>query len=808
MATTSTRNYQGASPEDWKERGAASLIKTETDENGKVSMRVIKKGVQDFDFGRNLGIGSYSTVVGATDKQTLRSYAIKILDKRHIIKEKKVKYVDIEKHTLNRLGDHPGIIKLYYTFQDESSLYFVLDYASNGELLTLIKKMGSLDEECSKYYGAQILDAVEFMHSKGVVHRDLKPENILLDDRMRIKITDFGTAKLLTKEVDANGNKLKTFPKDIRASSFVGTAEYVSPELLAEKYQGKPCDIWAFGCIIYQLIAGRPPFKAANEYLTFQKIIKLQYSYPPGFPFNTRDLLKHVLLLDPNSRWTIPKIKSHVFFEGVDWNRQAIWKSKPPRIQPYRGPVRSTSNPVVKIPAPRSAGSSSTNVRKNLTTSQRSASAGNLLRTAGPSVPTQENNPYVNGSNNSRAVRKVMVQASASTAAAVALAKPPSTISPYYTPTQHTSQPPAPARTQPRTQVSLPPRPQINIRSRTQPILSSESSKHLSQVKPAASPKPAGYPLKPLETRSNQQGGFGDVPISPMELPPQSAVDLEFSAVVSKQERILRIGSVIMSTTSSGNAPPEPIAEKEQGKFSKLFSGSRKKKRLLIVTSSGRLLVVADGGDRKQLHHDITISSPQVTIREFPFNRKAGVGLFSVETHNKIHTVEDPSGSADWMAAFNRAKEFVYNAEAVASSKTHNAAAAAAMAAASAAGGRTAPNFSGPSGAGATAGAGSGGGGGVESSGWGSYGAPAGSASGGHGSSPIMTGTSARGGPGPTTTTTTTTTTAIPSLSTSSFGRRSSDFDYVANTAASTMLQRNEERKMIRRGQLQSTFNA
>lgn len=144
MAATAIPSKYTTSSEEWKERGAASIIKTETDENGKVSTRVIKKGVQDFEFGRTLGIGSYSTVVGATDKQSHRSYAIKILDKRHIIKEKKVKYVDIEKNTLNRLGDHPGIVRLYYTFQDESSLYFVLDYASNGELLSLIKRVGTL----------------------------------------------------------------------------------------------------------------------------------------------------------------------------------------------------------------------------------------------------------------------------------------------------------------------------------------------------------------------------------------------------------------------------------------------------------------------------------------------------------------------------------------------------------------------------------------------------------------------------------------------------------------------------------------
>lgn len=764
VITTAQPSYRPpTSTEDWKERGAASLIKTETDANGKVSTRVIKKGVQDFDFGDNLGIGSYSTVVGATDKQTLRTYAIKILDKRHIIKEKKVKYVDIEKNTLNRLGDHPGIIKLYYTFQDEASLYFVLDFAANGELLSLIKKMGSLDEDCTQYYGAQILDAVEYMHSKGVVHRDLKPENILLDDKMRVKITDFGTAKLLANDVDANGNKLATYPKDIRASSFVGTAEYVAPELLAEKAQGKPCDVWAFGCILYQLIAGRPPFKAGNEYQTFQKIVKLQYSYPPGFPPSVRDLLKHILMLDPAARWTIPAIKNHAFFDGIDWDRKALWKKRHPRLQPYRssiGGVRSASNPVLVKPAfPRSAGSSSTNLngRKN-PANPRSASASNLLT----STASSDKNPYSNGNNSasSTAVKKPNVRASASTAAAAALAKPPSAISPYYTPTQE----PLTQRGQtPRVQVTLPPRPQINIRSRTQPALSTNegsqpssnmaTNRPVPQVKPSQQPKPPTYPPKALESKSNQQGGFAEALVIPMELPMPSSVDQEFSNLISKQERIIRIGTVLMATSSSGSQP-EPVNEKEPGKFSKLFLGSRKKKRLLIVTTSGRLLIVAESSERKHVQHDIAISSSQVNIREFPYNRKAGVGVFSVETHNKIHTVEDPSGSGDWIAAFARAREYVANAEAVLASKTHNAAAAAAMAAANAAGGG--PRHSSVSGA----------------------------AGGGQASSLA---------PSP-----------MVASSASSFERRSSDFDHVPGTASS-MLQRNEERKMMRRG---LSFNA
>ena len=333
------------SSDEWQEKGAAVGMKQVTDVNGRPTIQYVKKGVKDFHFGRTLGEGSYSTVMLATDRQTLKEYAIKVLDKRHIIKEKKVKYVNIEKDTLNRLTSHPGVVRLYYTFQDERSLYFVLDVASGGELLGVLKRMTTFDEECTRFYAAQILDTVEYMHSRGVIHRDLKPENVLLDDQMHIKITDFGTAKMLDTSrrprANSNGVPIPGDPteglEENRAVSFVGTAEYVSPELLTEKNACKASDLWAFGCIVYQLLAGRPPFKAGNEYLTFQKIVNLDYSFPRGFPPVARDLIERLLVLDPARRLTLDNIKNHEFFDGIRWGR-GLWEQKAPRLKSYVPP--------------------------------------------------------------------------------------------------------------------------------------------------------------------------------------------------------------------------------------------------------------------------------------------------------------------------------------------------------------------------------------------------------------------------------------------------------------------------------------
>ncbi|KJE94855.1 PkB kinase [Capsaspora owczarzaki ATCC 30864] len=304
------------------------------------SMR--KRAPSDFEFGDVLGEGSYSTVVLAKEKSTSRYFAVKILEKKHIIKEKKVKYVNTEKDVLNRVN-HPFFVRLFYTFQDVERLYFVISFAANGELLTTIKKLGSFDERCAQFYAAEIVVALEYLHNLGVIHRDLKPENILLDTDMHIKITDFGSAYLIGQDAET----------DVRANSFVGTAEYVSPELLTEKIASKASDWWALGCIIYQMLAGRPPFRAGNEYQTFQKITKLDYSIPNGFPPAARDLVEKLLVLDSSKRLGsdsaggVNAIKSHPFFRGLEWN--SLHMQQPPALVPYLPPISRNSVPLHSV---------------------------------------------------------------------------------------------------------------------------------------------------------------------------------------------------------------------------------------------------------------------------------------------------------------------------------------------------------------------------------------------------------------------------------------------------------------------------
>lgn len=269
---------------------------------------------------------------------------MKVCEKQQIIRERKQEYVKREREALNRLSGLPGFLNLFCTFQDPSKLYFVMTYAKNGTLLQLMERVKKLDLECVRFYSAQILNAIEQMHAHNIIHRDLKPENILLDDKFNIMIADFGSSRIDDtkrdnissdeKEDSACESDERSAPTHRKRRSFVGTAQYVSPEILKGRDSTNASDIWSFGCILYQMIAGFPPFQGPNDYLIFQKITKLELTFPNEFDHIAADLIEKLLVLNPQKRLGVKdkshydSIRSHTFLEDIDF--VTIRKMSPP----------------------------------------------------------------------------------------------------------------------------------------------------------------------------------------------------------------------------------------------------------------------------------------------------------------------------------------------------------------------------------------------------------------------------------------------------------------------------------------------
>ncbi|KAB2085652.1 hypothetical protein ES319_A05G413300v1 [Gossypium barbadense] len=277
--------------------------------------------IQDFDLGKIYGVGSYSKVVKAKKKDTGIVYALKIMDKKFITKENKTAYVKLERIVLDQL-DHPGIMRLYFTFQDNFSLYMALEPCEGGELFDQINRKGRLPEDEARFYAAEVVDALEYIHSMGLIHRDIKPENLLLTKDGHIKIADFGSVKPMQ---DTRITVLPNASSDDKACTFVGTAAYVPPEVLNSSPATFGNDLWALGCILYQMLSGTSPFKDTSEWLIFQRIIARDIRLPDYFSEEARDLIEKLLDLDPSRRPGAgadgyAALKAHPFFRRIEWS--------------------------------------------------------------------------------------------------------------------------------------------------------------------------------------------------------------------------------------------------------------------------------------------------------------------------------------------------------------------------------------------------------------------------------------------------------------------------------------------------------
>jgi len=286
-----------------------------------------------FEVGDTLGTGTFGRVrlIVYHHNKKVVYFALKILNKSEIIRLKQVEHIKAEKRILQSIS-HPFIVNLYASFQDERHVYMLMEYVIGGELFSQLRKVGRFSNDTARFYAAEIILAIEYLHSKNIVYRDMKPENLLIDREGHIKITDFGFAKVV----------------EDRTWTLCGTPEYLAPEIIQSKGHGKGVDWWALGILIYEMLAGYPPFYDENPFGIYQKILAGKIEFPNHFDVNAKDLVKKLLSADRTKRFGCLKagaadIKQHKWFKGIDWDRLFARKVKPPFIPAYKAP-NDTSN--------------------------------------------------------------------------------------------------------------------------------------------------------------------------------------------------------------------------------------------------------------------------------------------------------------------------------------------------------------------------------------------------------------------------------------------------------------------------------
>lgn len=287
-----------------------------------------RKSKDDYQLLKVLGKGTFGKVFLGREIPTGELYAIKVLKKSVIIAKDEVTHTLTENRVLQR-SRHPFLTHLYHSFQSADRLWFVLEYVNGGELFYHLSKLRVFTEDRTKFYGAEIISALGYLHESNIVYRDLKLENLLLDKDGHIKIADFG----LCKEEMHYGASTKTF---------CGTPEYLAPEVLEDNDYGRAVDWWGTGVVMYEMMCGRLPFYNRDPEVLFELILMEDIRFPRTLSESAKSLLNGLLIKNPKQRLgggeeDSEEIKRHSFFVSLNW-QDLMDKKIPP---PWKPDIRS-----------------------------------------------------------------------------------------------------------------------------------------------------------------------------------------------------------------------------------------------------------------------------------------------------------------------------------------------------------------------------------------------------------------------------------------------------------------------------------
>lgn len=240
-------------------------------------------------------------------------FALKIMKKSEILRLKQTQHVHDERKLLCKLKN-PFIVTLYHTYSDERNAFMVMEFISGGEIGSKLKQAEVFSNERARFYIAQLVMCLQYLHTEHTIYRGVGTDNVLLEKDGYIKLVDFGFAKYLPPKED----------EDNKTYTLCGTPEYLAPEIVNAKGHGKGADWWAMGILVYEMLAGYPPFYAPEPFEIYQKVLKGEYRTPNQFSEQATSLIKRLLHQDQVKRLGCSaggaeEIKKQKWFRGLDW---------------------------------------------------------------------------------------------------------------------------------------------------------------------------------------------------------------------------------------------------------------------------------------------------------------------------------------------------------------------------------------------------------------------------------------------------------------------------------------------------------
>lgn len=338
--------------------GIKDVLNVMVDEDGSVGNSITlgskikdRTSIEDFEIIKPISRGAFGRVFLARKRITGDIFAIKVLKKSDMIRKNAVESILAERNILIS-ARNPFVVRFFYSFTCRENLYLVMEYLNGGDLYSLLRNLHCMDEDMARTYIAELVLALEYLHSMNVIHRDLKPDNLLIARNGHIKLTDFGLSKVglidSTDDLsgpDVSGSVLlennEPMPTEQRAlkreqrqkQSAVGTPDYLAPEILLGMQHGSTADWWSMGVILFELLVGIPPFNAEHPQKIFDNIMNRDIPWPlvPGeMGFAAYDLVDKLLIQNPSQRLGATgagEVKAHPFFESINWDMLALQKA-------------------------------------------------------------------------------------------------------------------------------------------------------------------------------------------------------------------------------------------------------------------------------------------------------------------------------------------------------------------------------------------------------------------------------------------------------------------------------------------------